>query len=39
MNRPLVEVEIAFVLKEEVGGPVCTVADVIQATDFAADRP
>lgn len=34
MNRPMVEVELAFVLKDELGGPGCTVADVIRATDF-----
>ncbi len=34
MNRPLVEVELAFVLKDELGGPACTAADVIRATDF-----
>jgi 2-oxo-hept-3-ene-1,7-dioate hydratase len=34
MNRPLVEVELAFVLKEPLVGPAVTVADVIRATDF-----
>jgi 2-keto-4-pentenoate hydratase len=34
MNRPLVEVELAFVLKEPLQGPAITVADVIRATDF-----
>lgn len=34
MNRPLVEVELAFVLKEAVSGPGCNAADVIRATDF-----
>lgn len=34
MNRPLVEVELAFVLKEPLSGPGCTVADVIRATDY-----
>ena len=34
MNRPLVEVEIAFVLKEDLPGPSANAADVIRATDF-----
>mgnify|MGYP000967021688 CR=1 FL=1 len=34
MNRPLVEVELAFVLKHGIEGPGITVADVIRATDF-----
>jgi len=34
LNRPSVEIELAFVLKDELGGPGCTVADVIRATDF-----
>jgi 2-oxo-hept-3-ene-1,7-dioate hydratase/2-keto-4-pentenoate hydratase len=34
MNRPLVEVELAFVLKEPLEGPGINVADVIRATDF-----
>ena len=34
MNRPLVEVELAFVLKEPLSGPAVNVADVIRATDF-----
>jgi 2-oxo-hept-3-ene-1,7-dioate hydratase len=34
MNRPLVEVELAFVLREPLPGPGVTVADVIRATDF-----
>ena len=34
MNRPLVEVELAFVLKEPLVGPAVNVADVIRATDF-----
>jgi 2-oxo-hept-3-ene-1,7-dioate hydratase len=34
MNRPLVEVELAFVMKEELKGPSVHVADVIRATDF-----
>jgi 2-oxo-hept-3-ene-1,7-dioate hydratase/2-keto-4-pentenoate hydratase len=34
MNRPLVEVELAFVLKEPLQGPAVGVADVIRATEF-----
>jgi len=34
MNRPLVEVELAFVLKEPLGGPDVNAVDVIRATDF-----
>jgi 2-oxo-hept-3-ene-1,7-dioate hydratase len=34
MNRPLVEVELAFVLKSGLRGPGINVADVIAATDF-----
>ncbi len=34
MNRPLVEVEIAFVLKTDLKGPGVNAADVIRATDF-----
>ena len=34
MNRPLVEVEIAFVLREALPGPGVNAADVIRATDF-----
>ena len=34
MNRPLVEVEIVFVLKEDLGGPSVNAVDVIRATDF-----
>ncbi len=34
MNRPLVEVELAFVMNEELVGPSVHVADVIRATDF-----
>jgi 2-oxo-hept-3-ene-1,7-dioate hydratase/2-keto-4-pentenoate hydratase len=34
MNRPLVEVELAFVLAEPLRGPSVNVADVIRATDF-----
>jgi 2-oxo-hept-3-ene-1,7-dioate hydratase/2-keto-4-pentenoate hydratase len=33
-NRPLVEVELAFVLGERLVGPGITTADVIRATDF-----
>lgn len=32
-NRPLVEVELAFVLRDELRGPGATAADVIRATD------
>jgi 2-keto-4-pentenoate hydratase len=34
MNRPLVEVELAFVLRAPLAGPAVTAADVIRATDF-----
>jgi 2-keto-4-pentenoate hydratase len=34
MNRPLVEVELAFVLREPLAGPSINTADVIRATDF-----
>ena len=34
MNRPLVEVELVFVLKAALPGPSVTAADVIRATDF-----
>jgi 2-keto-4-pentenoate hydratase len=34
MNRPLVEVELAFVLQEDLRGPGVNAADVIRATDF-----
>jgi 2-oxo-hept-3-ene-1,7-dioate hydratase/2-keto-4-pentenoate hydratase len=34
MNRPLVEVELAFVLREPLVGPSVNAADVIRATDF-----
>src|SRR4030095_7428098 len=34
MNRPLVEVELAFVMGDELVGPSVNVADVIRATDF-----
>jgi 2-oxo-hept-3-ene-1,7-dioate hydratase len=34
LNRPLVEVEVSFVLKEPLVGPGVNAADVIRATDF-----
>jgi 2-oxo-hept-3-ene-1,7-dioate hydratase/2-keto-4-pentenoate hydratase len=34
MNRPLVEVELAFVMKDALQGPSVNVADVFRATDF-----
>ena len=34
LNRPLVEVELVFVLKEDLGGPDVNAVDVIRATDF-----
>ena len=34
LNRPLVEVELAFVLKQDLPGPSVNAADVIRATDF-----
>jgi 2-keto-4-pentenoate hydratase len=34
MNRPLVEVELAFVMGQELKGPSVNAADVIRATDF-----
>ena len=34
MNRPLVEVELVFVMCNELRGPSVNVADVIRATDF-----
>ncbi len=34
MNRPMVEVEMVFVLKEDLGGPSVNAVDVIRATDF-----
>jgi 2-keto-4-pentenoate hydratase len=34
LHRPLVEVEIAFVLREDLPGPGVNAADVIRATDF-----
>ncbi len=33
-NRPRVEVELAFVLKDDLQGPSVNAADVIRATDF-----
>ncbi|MCR9276998.1 MAG: hypothetical protein NXH85_03410 [Pseudomonadaceae bacterium] len=33
-NEPLVEIELAFVMKETLSGPGINVADVIRATDF-----
>ncbi len=34
MNTPMVEIELAFVLREGLGGPSVNAADVIRATDF-----
>ncbi len=34
MNRPLVEIELVFVLGQELGGPSVNAVDVIRATDF-----
>jgi 2-oxo-hept-3-ene-1,7-dioate hydratase/2-keto-4-pentenoate hydratase len=34
MNRPLVEVELSFILKEPLRGPGVTVADVMRAVDY-----
>ncbi len=34
MNHPLVEVEIAFVMKKDLKGPGVNAADVISATDY-----
>ena len=34
MNRPLVEVELAFVMGKDLKGPSINAADVIRATDF-----
>lgn len=34
MNRPAVEIELVFVLKEDLGGPSVNAVDVIRATDF-----
>ena len=34
LNRPLVEAELAFVMKERLEGPTANVADAIRAIDF-----
>ena len=34
LNRPLVEMELAFVMGDELAGPGVNAADVIRATDF-----
>ena len=34
LNRPLVEIELVFVLKDRLGGPSVNAIDVIRATDF-----
>lgn len=34
MNRPLVEIELVFVLKSDLGGPSVNAVDVMRATDF-----
>ncbi|MCP3909399.1 MAG: 4-oxalocrotonate decarboxylase [Actinomycetia bacterium] len=34
MNRPMVEIELVFVLKDELSGPSVNAIDVIRATDF-----
>ncbi|MFK7918506.1 MAG: 2-keto-4-pentenoate hydratase [Ilumatobacter sp.] len=34
MNKPFVEIELVFVLKENLGGQSVNTADVIRATDF-----
>jgi 2-keto-4-pentenoate hydratase len=34
MNRPLVEIELVFVLGSDLGGPSVNAVDVIRATDF-----
>jgi 2-keto-4-pentenoate hydratase len=34
MNRPFVEIELAFVLRDDLGGPSVNAVDVIRATDF-----
>ncbi|MEM9566365.1 MAG: hypothetical protein AAGA93_27340 [Actinomycetota bacterium] len=34
MNRPLVEIELVFVLGADLGGPSVNAVDVIRATDF-----
>ena len=34
MNRPLVEIELVFVLKDDLGGASVNAIDVVRATDF-----
>ncbi len=34
MNKPFVEIELAFVLKHDLGGPSVNAVDVIRATEF-----
>lgn len=34
MNDPLVEIELVFVLKHDLGGPSVNAVDVVRATDF-----
>ncbi|HKD46826.1 MAG TPA: 2-oxo-hepta-3-ene-1,7-dioic acid hydratase [Rhizomicrobium sp.] len=34
--EPRVEVELAFILKDRISGPDCTIADVMKATDWIA---
>lgn len=34
LNRPLVEIEIVFVLRSDLGGPAVNAIDVMRATDF-----
>ncbi len=34
LNRPMVEIELVFVLKSSLGGPSVNAVDVIRATDF-----
>ncbi len=34
LNRPLVEIELVFVLKSDLGGPSVNAVDVIRATDY-----
>lgn len=34
LNRPLVEIELTFVLAEDLGGPDVNAVDVLRATDF-----
>ena len=36
LNRPWIEIEIAFVLKQPLAGPAVGAADVLAATDFIA---